>query len=188
MKDKPILFSTEMVKAILEGRKTQTRRIVKSSRKNTNGDIVFCKYDNGWVPFESDDGDTTQLNDGTERQIFCPYQIGQTLWVRETWSYDRVKFIYKASHDVKIQWKPSIFMPKAAARIFLEVINIRIERLQEITNGDIVKEGYAGDMPLVNGIPWFIKLWNSINEKCGYGWDKNPYVWVIEFKKLEYTE
>jgi len=165
MKEKPILFKTEMVKAILEDRKTMTRRVVKP------------QWDRDFVN--------------------CPYQIGQKLWVRETWAeiifpggeayLPRIKIYYKASEcGRKYIWKPPLFMPKKYARIWLEVTDIRVERLQDITKEDIEKEGTNYPVFVYNVMyNCFIILWDSIYiKKPEYQWNKNPYVWVIEFKRI----
>jgi hypothetical protein len=170
--EKPILFSAPMVRAILEGRKTMTRRVVKPQPES-----------------DQDDGHAGLIQD-------CPYgQPGDRLWVRETFSTDGCACYepcfcpsvwYKAddlSEDKELQpkWCPSIFMPRWASRIILEVTGVRVERLQEITNAGALAEGiepsgvprtYVGD---------FAALWDSLNAKRGYGWDTNPWVWVIGF-------
>ena len=122
--------------------------------------------------------------------------------MRETYSpdlYDSGESVYKADADEcilnnkYIKWKPSIFMPRKATRIFLKITNVRVERLQDITRSDIRKEGLvcpehlASDDKEYNYRHWYIddwiKLWDSINKKRGYGWDTNPWVWVIVFEK-----
>lgn len=166
-----------MVKAILEGRKTQTRRIIKPQPN------AWHKFNNGFLIPEL----------GGEK-IKCPYQIGQTLWVRETWAESINSkrhgntYIYKADGwEYPFKWKPSIFMPRWASRFNIEVTNIRVERLQDISVEDCKKEGIEIDYFLAFGNPeQFFKtsfkiLWDSINKKRGYGWDVNPYVWVLEF-------
>lgn len=183
MREKPILFSGPMVQAILDGRKTMTRRVVKPQ---------------------------------PEGQLECVirHEVGTKLWVREAWAANIPGcpngITYKADHiDPKgdgpanpIKWKPSIHMPKTAARIWLEVMGVRVERLQGITEEDAIKEGFEGfpcDHPIGryacedcmnNG--WreppqmeFMETWQSLNDKRGYGWDVNPWVWVVEFKRLE---
>lgn len=195
-KIKPILFSTEMLQAILAERKTQTRRVVTPQPIKV------------WMntPFKA-----TGKTAG--RSISCPYgQVGNVLWVRETITYDasvidgaQDVIIYKSDcpnytlHSGQ-RWKPSIFMPKSAARIFLEITNIRVERLNDISEEDAIKEGvikifnslfnewrfkdYANiKSDWRSAVSSFQSLWASIN---GIGsWDKNPYVWVIEFKQVE---
>jgi len=204
MKEKPILFSTPMVQAILVGRKTQTRRIVKpqpvkngifwshpgnrpKAKKNTGAISSTCKPDFLWT-------------------ILCKYSVGDVLFVRETWHPKRhnmptgFPYEYKATAELdgtptNEKWKPSIHMPKAAARIWLEVTDIRLERLQDISEGDACAEGVeieVFDKPKLNHrlkvfvasyVISFIKLWSQINGENS--WESNPFVWVIEFKRIE---
>jgi len=187
IRERPILFSGPMVRAILEGRKTMTRRIVKHP------------------PFESnDEGLLTEWAIGN---IKCPYgQPGDRLWVRETWinyplaGHDGCSGpIYRADVDLNDKcasghggWKPSIFMPRWASRINLEITDIKVERLREISEEDAKNEGvecnYVGHMPASDNMGmyrfWFKDLWDHINKKRGYGWDVNPYVWVVSFKRI----
>lgn len=188
MNEKPIIFSTQMVQAILDGRKTQTRRVVK-----INCEIETDKNDKTFFKVEDEYGDGHDLMD------YCPYQIGQTLWVRETFvfndnpdSKEYNKYEYKVDYEGAlcqdlITWKPSIFMPRKAARIFLKVTNIRVERLQDISKEDAKREGCS---EFKDAIGWydervaFCELWDSLNKKRGYGWDDNPLVWVIKFERI----
>ena len=182
MKEKPIIFSTDMVKAILAGKKTQTRRVIKPQPK-------YLSY---WtVPVWVVKGE--YLSGVSKWFTFCPYQTGQTLWVRETWIQDCDDKIYKADSEVNpsdFKWKPSIFMPRSFARIFLKITNIRVERIQDISEEDVKAEGFTGGNDLQNpcakpAIKWFFYLWNAINKKRGFGWDVNPWVWVIEFERIK---
>lgn len=186
---KPILFNTEMVKAILEGRKTVTRRVVKfKDGKNP-----------GWTGYIKD-GITLYNGTNEPCNIQAPYQINDVLYVRETWSEWTGGYIYKAWSDpfpqpgeaTIMNWHPSIHMPKEAARIFLKVTDVRVERLQEIDIEGIRNEGlssmavHAGDMEIALE-EWKI-LWDSTIKKDKiefYGWDANPFVWVIAFEKIE---
>jgi hypothetical protein len=197
---KPIIFSTDMVRAILDGRKTQTRRVIKP--QPTDCGLVWRTACGGDFAAWEDDGVT--LDEGCQRK--CPYgQPGDLLWVRETWAKNEVypirdreagDYIYKAdlAKDGRTKyaatWKPSIHMPKWAARLFLEITDIRVERVQDISEEDAEKEG-AEEMfvnPLNLGdkrksfIFGFTCLWDSINAKRGYSWDNNPWVWVIGFR------
>ena len=207
---KPILFSTEMVQAILEGRKTQTRRLhgLDEIKKNPN-DWTFYY-------FSKDDKRTfahfRKQEDNKIKSIFgtSPYQIGDILWVRESFAKPPiyafgVKYIYKAGFNESIcGWKPSIHMPKEAARIFLEVTNVRVERLQDISEDDAIAEGidkkgdlyfnYFESKLLGKGLPKeyfykeipkvsFMSLWSKINGIDS--WKANPWVWVYEFKVVE---
>jgi hypothetical protein len=190
MKEHPILFSTDMVKALLEGRKTQTRRVIKLDLKQH------------WFD--------EPILDDKEKIRYCPYgQVGDRLWVREIFKYidfdlrdagklpHRTKIEYKsdgftkwvtATTDTQIvipdKWRPSIFMPRWASRITLEITGIRVQRVQEICLCDIEAEGIPDDRATYNAplqIAKYQNLWDSINGKK-YPWESNPWVWVIEFK------
>ena len=203
MKEHPILFSTEMVKAILEGRKTMTRRVVKNAQPLA--DTVFHSK------HISQDGTDWKFMSNPVPNVFnalggwfkCPYgQVGDVLWVRETWCDDCPSasepngVCYKANRenqpasDFCTKWKPSIFMPRWASRITLEITDIRVERLQEITEKDAIAEGIPAFAP--NGIIRNYKipqmqyevLWDKINSKK-YPWESNPWVWVISFKRVQ---
>lgn len=183
-KSTPILFSGPMVKAILDGRKSQTRRIVNGRGKiavihQSCGPMVLEKYD---------------PKDECGFQVKYPYTVGTLLWVKETFlnnaleGYEPV-YLYRADGDDKPEdrkWKPSIFMPRKASRITLEVTGVRVERLQDISDDDCIAEGCIGDevdgadQPLPTMCFQF--LWQSINGP--ESWEKNPWVWVIQFKKL----
>lgn len=180
----PILFNTEMVQAILDGGKTVTRRVIKRDITNK------CDVDTDGTLLCYED----EYGDHILPEKLCQYQPGDILYVRETWSPVFVKpkrYLYKVGCDeannLPIKWKPSIHMPKEAARIWLKVTDVRVERLQDIMkdapgpNNQIVKEGckYGCD---------FIALWESTikkSERDLYGWDANPWVWVIEFERCE---
>ena len=201
---KPILFNTEMVQAILSGRKTATRRIVKPQP-------VFRDGETG-TPEPCDDGNwcfkIDQYHDIYDFDLKPPYQRGDILYVRETWQPNPYgigwPFFYKASPEdfdhAPDKWRPSIHMPKDAARIFLRVTNVRMEKLQFITESDARKEGvldpyhYCSDDKywettkrdlLPADIAAFSALWDSTikSTKCElYGWDANPWVWVFEYE------
>lgn len=194
---KPILFNTEMVQAIMDGRKTVTRRVVKPQPDK------FHKHFNGFVTDSTEKSNIgcamfSVFEDGGASCNFRkpPYQSGDILYVRETWAqYDR--YYYRAtepdaaepieSGDVKwFKWHPSIHMPKEAARIFLRVTNVRMERLQDITTNDIDREGTPFGLTLA---PYdgFSRLWDSTIKPADLatcGWDPNPWVWVIEFERI----
>lgn len=199
MSEKPILFSTEMVQAILIWRKTQTRRVVKPQPEKIG---AFTKF--AWGAGTSEN--TMPVFAGFSTESKCPYgKIGDLLWVRESFCPDYFDKghhpslnAYKADWNdtaaeycSKPKWKPSIHMPKSAARIWLKVTKVRVERLHQITEEDALKEG------ALIGRVWgyghiggshregFIKLWERIN-----GWDSwlaNPWVWVIEFEVISTT-
>ena len=206
---KPILFNDDMVKAILEGRKTQTRRIVKpKGRLAEEGYIVVDEgksrqFMPGYLSFCVSDWISTRYLD-----IKKPANAGDILWVRETWCTPYVpdKYAYRADygdHDVipnpvdnvelsanMFRWHPSIHMPKQAARIFLRVTDVHVERLQDITAAGIRAEGlstlcaFVGDMEIA--LPEWRNLWNSTVKPADleiYGWEANPWVWVIDFEQ-----
>jgi hypothetical protein len=214
MKEQPILFSTEMVKAILEGRKTQTRRVVVAQTGEWKGkqpiDVLPMKIPNEWVGL--------MQHDPNRGQVFkCRYgQVGDKLWFKEAWATEKrldhlepseignaaiVPLWYKADDNPVIdgepergKWRSGRFMPKWAARIWLEITKVRVEKLQEITEEDAKAEGCPSIMTrdinyqLIDGvIPtfWFEEKWNDLNTKRGYGWDSNCWVWVLEFKKVK---
>lgn len=206
--EKPILFNTEMVRAILEGRKTQTRRIIKRTPSNDDP----CGY-GFWKEFSERDNkwyvkDYTHscvwwgLEEYTNR--FSKYHVGDILYVRETWqdctplkSLITNGYIYRADklHEElarkhRIAWSPSIHMPKKAARIFLKITDVRIERLQEMSFEDMFDEGIEVVPGSIAPYPSerFKSLWDSIIKKSDigmYGWNENPWVWVIEFERSE---
>lgn len=207
---KPILFNTEMVRAILDGRKTCTRRIIKAEKvdnvlnspaRKSNPDIPDAQFIKCLVDMK--------------------YEPGDILYVRETWGegYEEGTYIYRADDKLadlqtfkeasKIIYHPSIHMPKEAARIWLKVTDVRVERLKDMTNNDALKEGAEGvkcnhaglgvygctdcmntgwlEPPLLE----FIGIWNSTVKKSDldrYGWDASPWVWVIEFERCEKPE
>ena len=203
MKEKPIIFSTEMVRAILDGRKTQTRRVVKPQPKPHQS--------GGWIWEKVGGVIATKSGKIYKSKMLSrnPYgQSGDRLWVRETWRiFDNKnedcgcnepcschryngKPIYRANNpEDGYKWKPSIHMPKKYARIWLEITNIRVERLQEISEEDSIAEGSqipCSELPkscqqgTLTERTQFSRIWDSINGKK-YPWADNPWVWVIEF-------
>lgn len=191
----PILFNTEMVRANLEGRKSCTRRIVKGFIPND------AKW--GYTAFTPKGCISCRgtFADGYGEKFFkLPCEPGDILYVRETWKKAPNGYYYYEDwqrNDIAdiTKWKPSIHMPKEAARIWLKVTDVRMERLQEITIDDIRNEGlssmavHAGDMEIA--IEEWKNLWNSTIKKSDldrYGWDANPWVWVIEFERCEKPE
>jgi hypothetical protein len=188
IKERPILFSGPMVRAILEGRKTQTRRIVKG--KGT-WDVVAEERGVPWPGAENDLGDWQDFE--------CPYgEIGERLWVRESFCADFKPMIYQATakHSTyggeRVKYKPSIHMPRHLSRINLEITGVRVEPLNEISQQDAVCEGVEGAWENNDGNPsnaygisavrQFEALWKSINGDDS--WDANPWVWVVEFKRV----
>lgn len=199
MEIKPILFNTEMVRAILDGRKSCTRRIVKHDVEVILNSPYYKKH-----PEMADKQIISKL-------CMPPYQPGDILYVRETWCkydddhiIDGRKYAYKAdaspiSEEARkkfgYRWRPSIHMPKEAARIWLKVTDVRVERLQEITSEQICREGVEVEYPhVLNGEEKryaFSILWDSTIKKSDldrYGWNASPWVWVIEFERCEKPE
>jgi hypothetical protein len=189
MKEHPILFSTEMVRAILDGRKTQTRRVIKPQpEEEIVGDMLQTQI---WY-----------LDGDPDKMIHCPYgQVGDRLWVRETFC----QVCYKGDGEPDVclkedcernpiafskcfcKWTPSIFMPRWASRITLEITGIRVERVQEISPEDCLSEGIEKS----NSDDWkellsyqYADLWDSINGKK-HPWSSNPWVWCLEFKRVK---
>lgn len=222
---KPILMNTEMVRAILEGRKTCTRRIVKPQWE----ECPACKYVHNEYIYDkmAENVYCARCGYPLESERRSPYQPGDILYVRETWQCWRAHR-YEATADIRFraggdevmlqfvngntdsinrldydtfvnkwfshngEWKPSLFMPKEAARIWLKVTDVRVERLQDITADGIRNEGlpsmavHVGDMDVA--LKEWETLWNSTIKKSDIdrcGWDANPWVWVIEFERCE---
>lgn len=225
---KPILFNTEMVRAILDGRKTQTRRVAKDCKNYIYEDRLDFTPSGCFAHFRTENGIPSRRK--------TKYKVDDILYVRETFvigvpdgtmpesDTNPITVFYKADNSVhgwidenedecNIPWKPSIHMPKEYARIFLRVTNVRVERLQDITYKDILKEGYKcsyhdiydtgwmshkatfyGD---INNnefksmaewfTDWWVKLWNSTTKE-GYKWEDNPYVFVYEFERINYVK
>ena len=208
MSIKPILFNTEMVRAILDGRKTCTRRLVKPQpdEKHTNplGFVTDSteKKKAGCFGFGIDE------YGGSIQYAKPPYQPGDILYVRETWCGLPVNeaghmrghtiYYYKADGELRPKgwrgtWHPSIHMPKEAARIWLKVTDVRVERLQEITEVQAKAEGCNSGLLIgaCTARGQFEDLWNSTIKKPDlnrYGWSANPYVWIIEFERCEKPE
>lgn len=202
---KPILFNTEMVRAILDGRKSCTRRLLK-------GAIPFEGKAKYWNILKKEGWSGPICVEHLIKQC-SPYQPGDILYVRETWCDDRQftgedtpgRYFYKASEgdSFTTRWHPSIHMPKEVARIWLKVVDVRVERVQEITDDGCIAEGvYPSPCRKCNAtfgcdtcpdegyneIDEFAELWNSTIKKPDldrYGWNANPYVWVIEFERCE---
>ena len=200
----PILFNTDMVRAILDGRKSCTRRIVKPQQligmlpdKCKNGaPEEFLKEKKLMFKPYCDMTDIELINTAYK----APYRPGDILYVRETWKKAPNGYYYYEDwqrNDIAdvTKWKPSIHMPKEAARIWLKVTDVRGERLQEITSEQIGREGVEVEYPhVLNGEEKryaFSTLWNSTVKKSDldrYGWNANPWVWVIEFERCEKPE
>lgn len=193
LKERPILFSAPMVRALLAGTKTQTRRILKL---RPGFDIEQRDDARTWPWAEHPDG-------YADLWMPCPYgQPGDRLWVRETFlkadkrATGLPPWVYAADYadcdKPKTRWKPSIHMPRVASRITLEITSVRVQRLWNISEADAMAEG----APLSEGDPCpepefqshtlgFFRLWDSINGP--HSWTANPWVWVIDFKRVEQT-
>lgn len=200
MNEKPILFNAEMVRAILDGRKTQTRRPIKPQPKHR---VVLAEagLTHGLTAEEcKDDGsvfiDADGINPG--RVFYCPYgTVGDRLWVRETFSFNGIRKqgneVYYATKEKDVhnpesfKWTPSIHMPRWASRITLEITGVRVERVQDIIPSDAQKEGcpfrYSGFSPedAPDMVGWFRDVWNKAYPES---WERNDWVWVIEFKRI----
>lgn len=185
MNCKPILFNTDMVRAILAGQKTQTRRLMKPQPAKPRWNNI------GWLGWD----------DGHGRRMKSPCETGDVLWVRETWNGDWADhYIYKADGGSAVAagyerepiWHPSIHMPKEAARIFLRVKEVRVDWLQAMDEETAVAEGFS-DSPANTDSPLtrFAELWEKTIKREDlreFGWDANPWVWVIEFERCEKPE
>lgn len=201
MSTKPILFNTEMVRSILDGRKTCTRRVAKNVPDHTHR--IEPVYENGRFQFDCFYSSYVAALDADAdfcMPCFPPYQQGDILYVRETWCKgfwmnEKERYYYKADdNDFHCVWHPSIHMPKEAARIWLKVKDVRVERLHDITGKSVLREGINShvhpDADYFDGNQRevFAELWDSTIKKSDidrYGWDANPLVWVIEFERCE---
>lgn len=216
---KPILFNTETVLAILDGRKTCTRRICKDANEYTVPDMEFYNADRRTYAVHNF-ADKEQMEQLSTAERTCPICPGDILYVRETWEHFECCccegdehgncyrepqqsalnkscgcYMYRATDEIygDARWHPSIHMPKEAARIWLKVTDVRVERLQEITPQGAWKEGAR--CSCLHPVPdcagnktAFVNIWNSTIKKADldrYGWDANPYVWVISFERCE---
>ena len=241
MKERPILFSGPLVRAILDGRKTQTRRVIKHPPPDDVAPISVSRYHPTIIDRHGDEAPGAEIfgasSDDGEWGCKSPFgEPGDRLWVRETHiAYGRweTRFSEKKGRDewhfvdMTLQtgreyrydgavpnakrggatpawWRrPSIFMPRAASRTLLEVTGVRVERLQSISENDAIAEGiepfYTDDpdlqemwrdyseagMAVGNPIGSFMTLWDSINAGAGTGWNANPWIWVVEFRRIE---
>lgn len=204
---KPILFSTEMVRAIRKGDKTQTRRIVKYPKKIKEAKVGFSAW--------CEDGEFTVRGIHESGEIGdsffkLPFKKGDIMWVRETFTQSNDEITYRADVCSKwdlpkgCKWKPSIFMPKNVCRLFLEITKVRIEKLQSISDKDSIAEGIKREVFPETGetcyyfypckdlrdnsyldcpTTSFYSLWKSINGQ--ESWEQNPYVFIYEFKQIE---
>lgn len=244
MKIKPILFNTEMIRAILEGQKTVTRRVVKPQPICHGPNVTFKPHgDDFFLSAEKNclrcrvcghDPEYSREGSNTSHHWIPPHRPGDILYVRETWQYaynldgneqpieGTGRYLYAAdnepepfdfwvnpdgTHRDSMPWRPSIHMPREAARIFLRVTDVRVERLQDIGGPEIItKEGASSDPYDYQSSEWydahpelltdvaratFAGLWDSTikpADRALYGWDTNPWVWVIEFERISKEE
>lgn len=195
-RERPVLFSAPMVRAILAGTKTQTRRVVKR-HPSDDGNMVLVDHGDGWWPYRSADSESPVVNGGDEIPYRCPYgQPGARLWVREngwerpqrtpkmmregadTWApyYFDADGYGSADAEQFKEWgfkrRPSIHMPRRFSRIDLEITAVRVERLGQISEADARQEG-------VESVEEFIELWKSINGK----WEPEQWTWVLQFRR-----
>lgn len=217
MKERPILFSGPMVRAILDGRKTQTRRIVKCQPPDDVAPITVARYNPTIIDRHGEQAPGLEIfgafSDDGEWGCKSPFgEPGDRLWVREThlnwWKLNEAnpdgprEFSHVAAYAAdgyELQpgetWIPSIHMLRAASRITLEITGVRAERLQNISESDARDEGVTIEDHHLRGscagaywppsIRAFHDLWDSLNAARGYGWDTNPWVWVVTFRRIE---
>jgi hypothetical protein len=222
-KERPILFSGPMVRAILDGRKTQTRRVVtKQTSELGSAKWEWIDLDAAWTDMLWGVIPGLKVPTSKAPPEYCPECVtrlypriftGDRLWVREThWiNEDEGTAAYRADgemprHMQGARWRPSIHMPRWASRITLEVTEVRVERVQEITGGDAIAEGLSvvdevlglpvydcgpmeiggvmGDAACTDPCEAFMHLWDTLNAKRGHGWDMNPWVWVVNFREV----
>ena len=204
MSERPILFSAPMVRAILEGRKSQTRRVVNPQPVNPVGDPGFSPAEDVW-------------RWDHENVRVCPYGApwGDRLWVRETWTgtwcYEEMHLAYAADGSERTlevpdvpqdyalpkaaikpgAWVTPLFMPRWASRLTLEITDVRVQRVQEISEEDAQAEGVEAERWVKiggeNGASYrmgFRSIWDHINAKRGYSWQSNPWVWAVSFRRV----
>ncbi|KQJ58207.1 hypothetical protein AN280_02805 [Pseudomonas aeruginosa] len=197
-RERPILFNDQMVRAILEGRKTVTRRAVKGlqipteDKTTPHEGLRWSALGQRHLRYGFNVFGSTEEECAHELARFgvCPFgKPGDRLWVRETFAEIGCRLTFRAdledgAHCSVTRWTPSLHMPRWASRILLEITAVRVERLQQITIGEICKEGLARSMyefiPVTTAFDAFAELWNS----TGGDWDANPWVWVVEFKRV----
>lgn len=215
MKERPILFSAPMVRAILDNRKTMTRRVVnpQPERCEHPGEtprLRWCpkcsKYNaqlDCWIPsFVWNANLGPEKTGASSITDYCPYgKPGDRLWVRETWCctwpFDGKHCedgpCYKATDEGECgayltgqKWRPSIFMPRNLSRLTIEVTDVRVERLQQITEHDAEHEGVGryNESIAFTCMGAFSDLWDVLNKKRGFSWESNPFVWVVSFKRI----
>ncbi|MBW3472738.1 hypothetical protein I6L78_11580 [Proteus vulgaris] len=194
MKERGIIFNAEMVRAILDRRKTQTRRVMNNQPCTLSGETISVQQDDFNFRWAGD------LHNDTSGWFPCPLgKVGDRLWVRETFKTGvctESTIAYKATHKPsdleegwyeEIKWTPSIHMPRRYSRITLEITDIRVERLNSADDNEFKAEGYPLDRELTGGsmdpFCWFRNLWDSVSP-TNFKYADNPWVWVIEFKRI----
>lgn len=205
VKERPIIFGPDSIESILSGAKTQTRRVIKA---NIDEGMRLAHEDGGgnWIFWSGlvapNMAEFTKRAYPNGEGVPCPYgKQRDRLWVRESWYCagehwcDGYPVRYEVDAElaaaVSTKWRTPIFMPRWASRITLEITNVRVERLQEITEAGAIAEGvdsvFLADLPrqaTTSHRADFKQLWDKINAKRGYSWADNPFVWVLEFRKL----
>lgn len=210
---KSLLFSTTMVQAIMDGRKTVTRRPIREDRRGEWAAVNDCRNHEYRASVPCYLHRAVCVDDNSRNIMYPKYDVGDILYVRETWrlvdfeyidgewsasvqykdgaKYARLRF-GEFGADQKLGWRPSIHMPREAARLFLRVTDVRVERLTTMSNADFLAEGigelYACRSESGYNFEMYIqfkKLWNSIYYAKGYGWEIDPWVWVVKFEKIE---
>jgi hypothetical protein len=216
MTEHPIIFSGPMIPALMSGAKTQTRRVVRFQLNEIHerghprqllGDWALSdvgEVSGGVLDYQAQ----TDVDDYRVCSVRCPYgKSGDVLWVREGLCRTLASgIIYRDGAFVspgrvwpwKRRWLSARFMPKWACRLRLEVLNVRVQRVREISHADIRAEGVLGDTHAEVGQPtrddersariYFAELWDKLNAKRGYSWTSNPWVWVISFRRIKHEE
>jgi hypothetical protein len=211
MKERPIIMGAESVRAVLSGRKSQTRRVIKPQPKGYRGGVRDYRWEIGDIMMyqvwphklvESRGRDKAAAGELTPVRMRCPYGIvGDHLWVRETWKRSLTAYHYsegphggpddpccgyKATMtytcgepipDYPITWKSPIYMPKKFARTWLEITDVRVDKVTSLSYNDAVAEG-------CESVAAFRELWDKLNAKRGAAWEKEPWVWVVGFQKV----
>ena len=201
---KPIIMSTEDVRGIMDGRKTMARIPIKPQPEFTqvhvwDGNLLYDGGNRTWCWKQHVSPDCWNEIDWLEQ--FAPYKPGDALWVRETWKVDASdnyndSYAYKSDGGIEkypnnmLLWRSPVTMPREAARLFLRVKDVRVERVQDIPEKDAEAEGFRTECGPLSSCPTcnvseFRNAWDVRNAKRGYGWDTNPFCWVIEFERVE---